>query len=846
MRVLSIFSLLFCLFTRLFAQDLAYYLPQNIKYNPAIPTPEQFLGYQVGQWHVSHDQLAFYMKELARVSDRISIQEYARTYEDRPLLLLTITSPENHAKIDQIKADHRRNCERGTNYSSEDKLVHWMGYSVHGNEPSGTNAALLMAYYLAAAEDSWLQDVLTETVILFDPAFNPDGLTRFATWVNSNKSITPVSDPSTREMSEPWPGGRTNHYWFDLNRDWMPAQHPESKGRLEIFHEWKPNVLTDHHEMGSNSTFFFQPGVPSRKAQYTPWSNVELTRKIAKYHAAALDSIGSLYFTEEDYDDFYIGKGSTYPDLNGSVGILFEQASSRGHLRETSFGKLAFPFTIRNHVVTSFSTLRAAHNMCSELLQHQRQFYQEAKSLAKADPVKAYVFGSETDQMKAYIMQEILSRHDISIYPLGKSIEKNGQKFNKGAYLVLVDQPQYRLIKSIFDKQLTFDDSLFYDISSWSLPLAFNLDYAELGFGDFQLSDHSQGKIAKPQGRLLGNPTYAYAFEPQGYFAQRAVWRLQRAGILVEISHTVHNSQSKHFSRGSIFIPLGLQPEKKDIIRDLVQEITTEDGIDIYGLETGLSRSGSDLGSRQLEVLVEPKVAILVGSGVDYSEAGEVWHLLDQRLEMPVTLLSVEKIADVNLSRYNKIVVVDGSYGGVSEAGVQKLKNWLSDGGTAIAWKRGGKWLAEKGLIKTEYATIKKDTTGYQTYGDLVLKEGAQEIGGAIFQVKLDQTNPLNYGIDQPQMAVFRDHSLFMKKGGNPYAHPIVYTRTPLLSGYISEEKLKMLPNIPAVTIGKYGRGRVINFADNPNFRAFWFGTNKLFLNALFYGHTINSDAAAE
>jgi hypothetical protein len=213
-----------------------------------------------------------------------------------------------------------------------------------------------------------VDSLLNETVILLDPSFNPDGLNRFASWVNTHKSQTLVTDPVSRELNEAWPGGRTNHYWFDLNRDWLYVQHPESQGRIAKFHEWKPNILTDHHEMGSNSTFFFQPGVPSRINPLTPQKNRELTAKIGTFHARYLDKIGSLYFTEEDYDDFYYGKGSTFPDVNGAVGILFEQASSRGHAQETINGVLSFPFTIRNQVTTSFSTLAAARALRTELL----------------------------------------------------------------------------------------------------------------------------------------------------------------------------------------------------------------------------------------------------------------------------------------------------------------------------------------------------------------------------------------------------------------------------------------------------------------------------------------------
>ncbi|MGB3775194.1 MAG: M14 family zinc carboxypeptidase, partial [Leeuwenhoekiella sp.] len=302
---------------------LDYYLPQDVNYNPDIPKPQDILGWVPGTWHVSHDKLVNYMRTLSEASNRISIEDRGQTFEGRPLLLLTITSPENHQNLEEIRKNHVALTENGSASLSTSTMpiVTYQGMSIHGNEPSGANAGLLAAYYLAAAEGEEIEELLKNTVILFDPSFNPDGLQRFAYWANTNKSQNINPDPQDREYDEVWPGGRTNHYWFDMNRDWLPVQLPESRARIETFHSWYPNILTDHHEMGSNSSFFFQPGIQSRTNPLTPSLNQELTKEIGKYHAAAFDKIGSLYYTEEDYDDFYYGKGSTFPDVNGSIGI---------------------------------------------------------------------------------------------------------------------------------------------------------------------------------------------------------------------------------------------------------------------------------------------------------------------------------------------------------------------------------------------------------------------------------------------------------------------------------------------------------------------------------------------
>ena len=290
------------------AQDLSYYLPKHVAYNSSIPTPKSIIGHEVGEWHVTHDKLVYFMKAVAAASNRMQLQIMGKTYEGREQVALIISSPANLAKLETIRLEHLQlsnSQQSATQNIANMPVVVWMGYSIHGNESSGSNASLLAAYYLAAAEGEEVDKLLANTVIIIDPSFNPDGLNRFATWANMHKSQTQVSDPNSREFNEVWPGGRFNHYWFDLNRDWLPAQHVESRNRLQLFHQWKPNILTDHHEMGSNSTFFFQPGVPSRVNPNTPDKNQQLTAAIGNYHAKFLDSIGSFYFTKEGYDDFY-------------------------------------------------------------------------------------------------------------------------------------------------------------------------------------------------------------------------------------------------------------------------------------------------------------------------------------------------------------------------------------------------------------------------------------------------------------------------------------------------------------------------------------------------------------
>ena len=458
--------------------DLNYYLPNDVTYNKNIPTPKSVIGHEVGEWHVTHDKLVEYMKALAKASDRISIENRGTTFEGRPLLLLTITSPKNHQNIDNIRQQHIAATNTSSIDVSNAPIVVYQGFSIHGNEPSGANAGLAVAYYLAAAQGSNIDELLNNTIILFDPSFNPDGLQRFAYWANTNKSINLNPDPNDREYTEVWPRGRTNHYWFDMNRDWLPVQLPESRARIASFHKWLPNILTDHHEMGSNSSFFFQPGIPSRTNPLTPQLNQDLTKEIATYHAKALDKIGSIYYSEESFDDFYYGKGSTFPDVNGSIGILFEQGSSRGHAQETVNGVLTFPFTVRNQFTAALSTLEAAKSMRVKIKKYQQDFYRNAKR--ESAKTKAIVFGDEKDAAKTYHLAEILKRHNIKFNEVKSDFTSKGKTYKKGySYIIPMNQKNSRLVKAMFQKDTKFKDSLFYDISAWTFPLAFNLDYEE-------------------------------------------------------------------------------------------------------------------------------------------------------------------------------------------------------------------------------------------------------------------------------------------------------------------------------------------------------------------------------
>jgi len=768
---------------------------------------------------------------------RIQLVDMGKSYEARPQVLLVITSPRNHARLEQIREQHVQLTDPARSAALDIRqmpAVLWIGHSIHGNEPSGANASMLTAYHLAAAQGPAVETMLDSLVILLDPAFNPDGIQRFSTWVNQHKSKNLVSDPNTREYNEVWPGGRFNHYWFDLNRDWLPAQHVESQNRLHWFHQWKPNVLTDHHEQGSDASFFFQPGVPSRSNPLTPQVNQDLTAKLATYHAAALDQIGSLYFTKENYDDFYYGKGSTYPDINGSVGILFEQASSRGHVQQTGNGLLTFPFTIRNQFVTALSTIQGTMQLRRELLEYQRRFYQDAAVRASTYPVKSYVFGEPSDPARVKLFLEMLERHKIEVRSLTDN--KSSPDFSvQHSYVVSLNQPQHTLIRTIFEKNRTYRDSLFYDITAWTMPLAFGIPYKELNVVPVTTDKRS---IALPTNIEGGRSEYAYLIRWTDMQAPAALNAIMQAGWLVKAASAPFQLEGKNFGAGTLLIPVRLQSMRADGVYEQLNVWTKQYGLSVYATRTGYSEAGSDLGSSRFVTLNRPSVALLVGPGVNATDAGEVWHLMDQRMGVRLTLLEIAQFNRVDMSKYNTLIMVGGAYNDLSK---DKLRSWVQSGGTLIMTEEAIQWAHQQGLSDLKWRRPKAgvDSTQWLPYASREQYDGAQQMRGAILETKIDPTHPLTFGYTTPTVSVFKANRVFLEKSRNPFATPFLYTSNPLLSGWVSAENLEVVRGGAAVVVGSLGQGRLIHMADNPNLRAYWLGGAKLFMNAVFFGRMI-------
>ncbi len=817
-------------------------LPADFDADPAIPTPAEALGFEPGEWHPRHDQVARYMSELAEASDRVHIETIGRTHGLRPLQLVTFASPERLDALDDLRADRKRASRDG-----DGPPVVWLGYSVHGDEASGASAAIVMAWYLAASRDDEVRAWLDEVVIVMEPVLNPDGLDRFAHWVNTHRGQQPSADPVDREHNQPWPSGRTNYYWFDLNRDWLPLVHPESRARAGELHRWVPHVITDHHEMGRNTTYFFQPGVPERTNPITPERNQTLTARIAEFHADILDQAGEPYFTRELFDDYYVGKGSTYPDLTGGVGILFEQASARGHVQETDYGTRSFADAVANQVRTSISTVRATHELADELIDYQREFFASARASAASAQSAGWLIGDGGDPARAHRLIDLLLAHGIEIRPVEAGVDIDGRRHEPGsAWAVDADQDQYRFLQSVFDPVTELPMETFYDVSTWPLGMAFDLPLEPVQ--SLPATGNVLEAAPAPTPTEVATGATAWVVPWNQYGAAPVLGALLAEGYHVQAASdplTVTTADGRvELGRGSLVLNAGLQPEDQPGPGERLAELAEEHAVEVHAAVRGLSVSGPDLGSPSLPVIEPVRPALLIGPGLRANHAGYIWHWFDQRLQQPLTQLEHARLTRTDLDDYTHLILPDGRYGRLGEPELDALVEFVRGGGTLIAARGAAEWVESLDLgwdfVESEDEEESAEPLAERrAYGDHRDDRARTVIGGSALAVELDVTHPLAWGYDHSDLAVFRRGRHALRAVDNAYVHAGVYAEEPLASGYLSDENRERLAGTPALVATRHGRGRVVRMADDYVFRGYWLGSERLFANALFFAQAI-------
>ena len=833
------------------------YFPGEPAWNPDIPSPASFFGFEVGDRHLYHHELVRYLHALAESSERVAVWQFAESHGGRPQILLAISSPENIARRSEIREAQTQLRDPDRHDSPvlvERPLVLWFNHGVHGDEPSATNVVPLLAYALAADRSEEMTELLERNFILIEPCVNPDGLDRFAAWTNDHRGRTHPASPVHREHVQPWVTGRLNYYWFDLNRDYFSLVDPAMEARVREYYRWLPNLLLDYHEMGSQRTYFFQPGVPGRDHPGIPSAVRSLTQRIANGNAAALDEIGVPYFTREIFDDYFVGKASTFGDFHGGIGILYEQGSSRGMRQETPHGLLTFRETIRNQLRTCLATLRTADQHREAFLRYQETFYASALDEAASDSRAGYLVAAPHDRARIGRFLELMRAHRFPVERVVEgAVDVGGAGFVESeAFFLPLDHAAYRYQNALFALRTDFDVEIHYDITAWSLPLAFNLQFDEVSRADVaQLRRSPLGpeeEIFPPYPNPeIDAETVAIVLDWRGYHAPSTLYQLLQHDIpayRADLPFTIQiGEETVAFPAGSVLLRPHFS-ETEDVLRKAAAILREASPMHVrwYPINSYAVEEGIDLGSPSLQRLTQPKILLLGGRGVQSNAAGELWHLFDERWEIPVSIVETHRLHSVNLADFTHIVVPQTT-GNVSmqlsDQARESLRTWLRERGGVLLLTGN----AVHGFSEIEVGGFPRKTFSPEESNETVRYAERQafnarhQVRGVILKTLPDPTHPLSFGLTGEFLPVLRHHRTAVEPDSIAWRSPIRYAHQDelLLAGQLSSEVQDFLAESAAVSVRREGRGTVIAILDNPAFRGHWYGGNRVLANAIFF-----------
>lgn len=795
-----------------------------------LQSPAEFLGYELGTQFSRHHQVIDYVKHVAENSSLATTASYGKTYEGRTLQLVYLSSAENLGQLESLRKDHLRSIgyETGAKESRKDFSVVWLSYNVHGNESTSTEAALKTLYTLVTEKQAWLEKL----IVIMDPCINPDGRDRYVNWYNQVKSTPFDIDPKANEHYEDWPGGRYNHYYHDLNRDWAWLSQVESQQRLPQYLSWMPQIHVDFHEQGVDSPYYFAPAVEPYHEILTDFQR-DFQVTIAKNHAKYFDKEGWLYFTDDVFDLLYPGYGDTYPMFNGAIGMTYEQGGSgrAGLGILNSVGDvLSLKDRIAHHYTSGLSTVEVAYNNVQKLNQEFQAYHAK-----KNNKYNAYVLEGQEDKMAT--LAALMEAHQIPLKKLAqrtsvKGLEYSSQKtkntvFSSSAIVIDGTGKKNNLVQALFEPKTYYSDSLTYDITSWSLPYAHGLKAVA--------TNQSLKTVAFEKEKFsstIDPDAYAYAAERKSIEDGKLLAALINADLRVYYNQEPLTNGGKRWDRGSVFV---LKGENKHLpnLAQTIKEIVEKTQQPMHALTSGFSDEGPDLGSNKMRYISNKKIGILKSDRATPASYGEIWHFFEQQLSYPLMQLSENRLNERFLQDLDVLIIPSGYYGNlIDQAGENALAQWIQKGGRIVAVAN-----AVSSFANHEQFSLKKkssqDDEKEVAYGDREREDIRSSIYGSIYNATVDATHPLSSGFKESYFTLKTSATAYelldnygtaayLSKGIQPYA------------GFSGDKANKQQSESLLFGTERYGRGSVVYLVDNILFRSFWENGKLWLVNAVF------------
>ncbi len=819
-----------------------------------LKTPAEFLGYELGDHFTFHHRVVSYYQHVADATSNVKIIPYGTTYEDRPLLVAVISSDKNMAMLDDLRKDNLKRAGMLKGKASKKKVgIVWLSYNVHGNEANSTEAAMKTLHALADRQNRDTQKWLENTIVILDPCINPDGRDRYAHWFRMAANRWPDADPVSREHMEPWPGGRTNHYYFDLNRDWAWQTQTESESRIALYNQWLPHIHVDFHEQGVNNPYFFAPAAEPFHEYITEWQR-ELQFRIGQNHAKYFDKNNWLYFTKEIFDLLYPSYGDTYPTYNGAIGMTYEQAGhSRGGLAiETEDGDtLTLNDRLTHHHTTGLSTVEVASKNMDRMVSEFEKFFTSGME----NPVGEYNtyviprtnLDDKVNALKTWLVQNGI-RHQIasnnkSVKGFSYSTGEMEQiRVKKGDMIVSAKQPKSVLVQVLFEPQTALRDTMTYDITAWSLPYVYGIEtYAVKG----DIKSTSPRQFSSKISPIVSSP-YAYILPWKGIQDLKFLAHLFKHDIVTRVSTESFSLDGKDYDPGTLVITRKGNESMGRKFDDVVNEGAIANGRRLVAAKTGLVSKGKDFGSSSMRVVNRPKIGLVSGDGVRSYAYGEVWHFFERQIEFPVTVVDSDYFNQIPKHDFDVIILPGGSHSYLNTEAMNGLRHWVRSGGRLILMDSAmDRFADQKGFGLKRYATddekkaAKKKNTErdladrLKSYKDRQRSRISHSLPGAIVKVRMDNSHPLAFGYDDTyySLKLRNRRYAYLPRGWNVGT---IQDSTAIVSGFVGSIAQENFRESLVFGVEEIGRGKIVYLSDNMLFRAFWYNGKLLFGNAVF------------